>query len=166
MRTLPSLVLLLSLACAREAPPQRTTPAQKYAGTWEGQSRTEGSDSAISWTSQITAATDSTITGTLAFNGVAMSPIEVRTIQLSDSMIIFEMGPYQSPTSKTEVITRSEGRVSGDSLWGTFVTLPTKGGDVFPGMSVAQWHNAEMSPKPGSEPIRGTFSGSRKHQTP
>ena len=165
MRTLLCLALIVA-GCARETPRAPANPAEKYAGTWEGRSVQAGSDSGVTWTSQMTATATGTVTGTLAFTGLATPPIEMRTIELSDSIIVFEMGPYESPTAKAQVITRSEGRVSGDSLWGIFVMLPTEGGAVVPDMSVAQWHNAETRPNPGSEPIRGTFVATRKPPAP
>lgn len=161
MRTLLCLALVV-MACGREQPRAPANPAEKYAGTWEGVSFRIGSDSGVAWTSHMTADPEGTLSGTLAFTGLGAPPIELRTIELSDSMIVFEIGPYQSPTANTEVITRSEARVAGDSLTGTFVMLPTRGGGVVPDMSVAQWKNAETRPTPGSEPIRGTFVATRK----
>lgn len=165
MRTLFCLALIL-MGCAREAARAPANPAEKYAGTWEGRSFRSASDSGVAWTSEMTATAAGTLSGTLTFTGTGAPPIELRTIELSDSMIVFEMGPYESPTAKAPVITRSEGRVSGDSLWGTFVMLPTAGGGVVPDMSVAQWNNAVARPNPGSEPIRGTFAATRRRPTP
>jgi len=165
MRTLLCLTLIVA-GCARETPRAPANPAEKYAGTWEGRSVQAGSDSGVTWTSQLTATAAGAVAGTLAFTGLGTPPIDVRTIELSDSIIVFEIGPYQSPTAKAQVITRSEGQVSGDSLRGTFVMLPTQGGGVVPDMSVAQWHNAETRPNPGSEPIRGTFVATRKPPAP
>ncbi len=165
MRTLLCLALVAA-GCAREAPRAPANPAQRYAGTWDGRSMVAGSDSGVSWTSQMTATAAGTVSGTLSFAGPGAPPIELRTIELNDSVIIFEMGPYVSPTAKAEVITRSTGRVGGDSLWGTFEMLPTKGGGVVPDMSVAQWNNAVVRPAPGSEPIRGTFVAKRRPATP
>jgi hypothetical protein len=161
MRTLLCLVLVLA-ACARETPRAPANLADKYAGTWHGSSMVTGSDSGVTWTSQMTATASGSLSGTLTFEGTSTPPVDVRTIELSDSIVVLEMGPYDSPTTKDQVITRSTGRVSGDSLVGTFVILPTKGGAVVPNMTVEQWHNAEMAPKPGSEPIRGTFVATRQ----
>jgi hypothetical protein len=107
-----------------------------------------------------------TLAGTLTFTGLGTPAIPVRPIAVSESTLVIEFGPYQSPTANVEVITRSEGRLAGDSLVGTYVALPTAGGGVVPDMSVAQWSNAETHPAPGSEPIRGTFAAARKHTTP
>jgi hypothetical protein len=115
---------------------------------------------------QMTASAEGALSGMLAFTGLSTPPVAVRTIELTDSTIVFEIGPYQSPTANTEVITRSEGHLAGDSLWGNFVMLPTAGGGVVPDMSTAQWKNAETAPNPGSEPIRGTFATKRKAAAP
>jgi hypothetical protein len=154
-------IALVAAGCAREQSRAPVSAAEKYAGTWEGRSFRTGSDTFISWTSQMTAGPQGTLSGSLQFTGLQTPPIEMRTIELGDSTITFEIGPYQSPTANAEVITRSEGHLSGDSLWGEFVMLPTQGGGVVPNMTVAQWKNAEMHPNPGSEPIRGTFSAKR-----
>lgn len=165
MRSLLCLALVVT-ACAREKPRAPVSSAERYAGTWEGRSVRDGSDSGASFTMQMTASAEGVLSGTLAFTGVSTPPIVVRTMELTDSMIVFEIGPYESPTVHKEVITRSEGRLAGDSLWGVYVALPTVGGGVVPDMSTAQWKNAETQPAPGSEPIRGTFAAKRKPATP
>jgi len=164
MRTLLCLALVLT-ACAREKP-RATSAAERFAGTWEGRSVRSGSDTGVNFTMQMTASTEGALSGTLAFTGVSTPPVAVRTIEMNDSMIVFEIGPYQSPTANKEVITRSEGHLAGDSLWGNYVMLPTAGGGVVPDMSTAQWKNAETQPNPGSEPIRGTFVSKRMAATP
>lgn len=165
MRTLLCLALVVA-ACAREKPRAPISAAERYAGTWEGRSVRDGSDSGVSFTLQMTASAGGVLSGTLAFTGATTPPIAVRTIELTDSMLVYEIGPYESPTVHKEVITRSEARVAGDSLWGVYVMLPTAGGGVVPDMTTAQWKNAETSPNPGSEPIRGTFAAKRKAATP
>ena len=164
MRKLLWLAVLVA-ACGREKP-RPTSPGEMYAGTWEGRSVRDSSDASVPFTMQMTAGAEGTLSATLAFTGSSAPAISVRTIELSDSMITFEIGPYQSPTANKEVITRSEGRVAGDSLWGTYVMLPTAGGGVVPDMSTAQWNNAALHPAPGSEPIRGTFTATRRRPTP
>lgn len=163
MRTLLCLALVLT-ACAREKP-RAVSAAERFAGTWEGRSVRSGSDSGVDFTMQMTAGAEGALSGTLAFTGLSTPPIAMRTIELTDSTIVFEIGPYQSPSAHKEVITRSEGHMAGDSLWGAYVMLPT-GAGVAPDMTTAQWKNAETQPAPGSEPIRGTFASKRKAATP
>lgn len=165
MRALLGVAIVVLAGCAREAPRAPASPAGRYAGTWQGRSTVEGSSSGATW-KFAAAATGGALTGTLAYAGPDSTPIPVRTVVLSDTAIVFEIGPYRDPVPNTEVITRFEGRVSGDSLAGTFVMLPTKGGGVVPDMSVEQWHNAVSRPNPGSEPIRGTFAAVRRPPGP
>lgn len=125
----------------------------------------EGSNRTVGWKLGAVASAGG-LSGTLTLSGPDTTALAVRTIELSDSGLTFEIGPYRDPEANTEVITRFEGRLSGDSLSGTFVMLPTKGGGVVPDMSVEQWHNAVSRPNPGSEPIRGSFVAVRKAPGP
>ncbi len=153
-------------ACAREKPRAPVSVAERYAGTWKGRSFRSASDTGIPFTTQMTASAEGALSGTLSFTGLSTPAIPMRTIELTDSTIVFEIGPYQSPTANTEVITRSEARLAGDSLWGTYEMLPTRGGEVAPDMSTAKWKNLVMHPIQGSEPIRGTFASKRKPAEP
>lgn len=165
MRTLLCLSLVVA-ACAREKPQAAVSAADRYAGDWEGRSVQSAADTGIPFASHLAAGAEETLSGTLTFTGLGTPAIVVRTIELSDSTIVFEIGPYQGPGATTEAITRFEGRLTGDSLWGSYVTLPTVGGGIVPDMTTAQWKNAETHPAPGSEPMRGTFAAARKHMTP
>jgi len=161
MRILLCLAVVAA-ACAREKPRAPASAAERYVGTWEGRSFRSASDTGIPFTTQMNASADGALSGTLSFTGLSAPAIPVRTIELTDSTIVFEIGPYQSPTAKTEVITRSEGHLAGDSLWGTYDMLPTASGQVAPDMSTAKWKNLVMHPIHGSEPISGTFATKRK----
>ena len=161
MRRLLCLSLAIA-ACAGEKPRAAASPAERYAGTWEGRARRSDADTGVAFTIQMSADSQGTLSGTVAFTGLGTPAIPVRTIAVSESTLVIEFGPYQSPTANTEVITRSEGRLAGDSLVGTYVALPTAGGGVVPDMSVAQWNNAETHPAPGSEPIRGTITARKR----
>ena len=165
VRTLLCLSLVLT-ACAREKPRAAASPGELYAGTWEGRSYGSASDTGVPFTGQMTAGPQGTLAGTLTFAGLGTSPIPMRTIAVSESTIVFEIGPYQGPAAKAEAITRYEGHLKGDSLAGSYVTLPTAGGGVVPDMSTAQWTNAETHPAPGSEPVRGTFAAARRRSSP
>jgi hypothetical protein len=136
--------------------------AAKYAGTWEGRSFVSPADTGIPWTSTSNVAAAGTLSGTVTFTGSKLPPVAIQMFEITDSTAIQDIGPYTSLTSKAEVMTRVEGRVAGDSAWGTFVTLPTQGGLVTPGMSSAQWKNFEVRPTAGNEPVRGTFVAKRR----
>ena len=100
MRKLLSLALVVT-ACARETPRAPVNAAELYAGTWEGWSVRSGSDSGIPFSMQMTASAEGALSGTLSFTGLSTPPVALRTIELTDSTILFEIGPYQSPTAKT-----------------------------------------------------------------
>jgi hypothetical protein len=102
------------------------------------------------------------VSGSLTFSGTTRPPVPIRILELTDSTVLQDLGPYVSPTANTEVVTRTTGHIAGDSLWGTLVMLPTQGGKVTPGLSAAEWGNYEMHPTKGAEPIRGTFVAKRK----
>lgn len=160
MKKLLCLALVLS-ACAKEKPSAPPTPAAKYAGTWEGRSFQSPTDTGITWTTAMSIGTDGKLSGSLTFTGTNLPPVPIQTLELTDSTVLQDAGPYTSPTAKTEVVTREQGHIAGDSLWGTFVMLPTKGG-VTAGLSAAQWNNYEVHPTKGAEPVRGTFVAKRK----
>ncbi|MFN2399818.1 MAG: hypothetical protein ABR543_14455 [Gemmatimonadaceae bacterium] len=113
-----------------------TTEARRaamFAGTWEGRSYRTDSDSGVAWANVVTVDADGKANGSLTFKGSSMAPVAMRAMEMTDSSVVWEMGPYTSPTTKSEVTTRTEARVAGDSLWGTFEATPTKGGDKIRG---------------------------------
>lgn len=165
MRILMCLAALAVVGCAQEAAREPANPAEQYAGAWDGQSVPEGADSGVAWVLDMSVTAEGTLSGTLTFSG-SETPVAVRPVEVTDSAVVLELGPYESPTVGAMVVTRSSGRVSGDSLWGNFEMLPAGEGGVVPDMSVAQWHNAVTNPAPGSEPILGTFTAKRRPATP
>ncbi len=134
MRTL-LLAGLAVAACSRGG----RTPAQTYAGTWEGRSFRAPGDTGVRWTNVITAGADGKLTGSLTYPGANLPPVAVRVIEVTDSTVVQDLGPYHSVTLNADVITRAEGHIKGDSVWGTFEARPTGGG----------------------APLRGTFAGKR-----
>jgi hypothetical protein len=161
MRKLLCLALVVA-ACAKEKPSTPPTPAQKYAGVWEGRSFRTPTDTGVAWAITMKLDTAGKLSGSLTFTGATNPPVPVRILELTDSTVLQDLGPYMSPTANAEVVTRTTGRIAGDSLWGTLVMLPTQGG-VTAGLSAAEWSNYETHPKKGAEPIRGTFAAKRKH---
>lgn len=107
--------------------------AATFTGRWEGRSYRSESDTGVAWTNVVTVGADGNPVGSLTFKGSDMAPVSARTIEITDSTLVTELGPYTSPTAKAEVTTRTEGRVRGDSLWGTFEMTPTKDGDQIRG---------------------------------
>ncbi len=122
--------VLLAAACAPgdARAPVAAGPAQKYAGTWEGRAFHSESDTGVPYRIVSSVAQDGSLRGTLSFLSVSAPPIPVRAREVSDTMLIDEAGPYQSPSAHRLVVTTTNGRLHGDSLNGTFQMRPAEGG--------------------------------------
>jgi hypothetical protein len=123
---------LLAAACAPADKSRATAagPAQKYAGTWDGRSYRSESDTGTPFRIVASVAEDGTLRGTFMFTQVEAPPIPVRARQVSDTALVDEIGPYQSPTAHRRVVTTTTGRLHGDSLNGTFEMRPAEGGNA------------------------------------
>ncbi|MEX0908221.1 MAG: hypothetical protein WDZ58_00545 [Gemmatimonadaceae bacterium] len=138
------LAALVLAACAKAddaavdttaaAPAEPATPAMTpiqamYAGTWQGRSYRAGvapSDTGSKWVMTFTAV-DTSLIGTLRFDGQT-TDIPIRVDEMSTSGMRTTFGPYTSPTvGNVEVTTTTDGRMQGDSLFGSFVASPTTG---------------------------------------
>jgi hypothetical protein len=132
MRTL----LCVALGTAACAPGEKSHaaaagPAQKYAGTFEGRSYRSASDTGTPFRLIAAVASDGTLRGTLWFTDVAPAPpIPVRARDVSDTVLVDEIGPYRSPTANRDVVTTTIGKLRGDSLNGTFEMRPPGGGNL------------------------------------
>src|SRR5438132_8734054 len=89
-------------------------PAQKYAGTWDGRAYHSESDTGTPFRIVSSVAEDGSLRGTLMFPQGSEPPIPVRARQVSDTVLVNEMGPYQSPTAHRRVRTTTTGRLYGD----------------------------------------------------
>lgn len=132
MRTVFCAALIVS-ACApgdrsRQSAP--AGPAQKYAGTWEGRSFRSASDTGTPIRIVAHVAQDGTLRATLMFTTVQAPPIPIRARQVTDTVLVNEIGPYHSPTANADVVTRTTGKLRGDSLNGTFEMRPAAGGNA------------------------------------
>ena len=143
---------LVLVACARTddtavdttaaaaAEPAPTAAQSVFAGTWNGRSHRAGApaaDTGSAWTMTFTAA-DTSLTGTLRFSGQT-TDIPVRVESATATTMRSSFGPYTSPTAgNAEVSTTTDGRIDGDSLFGTFVATPTAGGSAINGRFVAR----------------------------
>jgi hypothetical protein len=153
MRYLLCTALLLA-ACERRETARETqatdtaassTPAADQAmtavpdrllGTWIAQGYDAGSNKpqqfAITWTR----APDGGLVGTIAFRpGETYS---VKVVSTTDTTIVYESEPHRSPTLKGQVVTRTEARLVGDSLVGTYEAKATQGGKVLKGRFTAK----------------------------
>ena len=132
MRSCLCAAALFAMACTpgdRSRAPA-ASPAQKYAGTWEGRAFHSEADTGVPFRIVSSVAQDGTLRGTLSFLSVSSPPIPVRAREVSDTMLVDEAGPYQSPSTNRLVVTTTSGRLHGDSLNGTFRMRPAEGGAV------------------------------------
>src|SRR5256885_4375943 len=125
-------VLCAALVAAACAPADKSRapaagPAQKYAGTWDGRAYHSESDTGTPSRIVSSVAEDGSLRGTLMFPQSPEPPIPVRARQVSDTALVDEIGPYQSPTTHRRVLTTTTGRLHGDSLNGTFEMRPGAG---------------------------------------
>lgn len=117
------------------------TPAQSmYAGTWNGRSHradAPAADTGSTWTMTFTP-TDTGLSGTMRFSSQT-TDIPIRVESVTEAGMRTAFGPYISPAAgNIEVSTTTDGRIQGDSLFGTFVATPTAGGTAINGRFVAR----------------------------
>jgi hypothetical protein len=117
---------------AAPAPAQDTAAfAARLVGTWNAQ----GYDSGATRPQRFTITWSRDPAGGLA-GQIAFRPGEkysVKVVSMSDSTLAYESEPHRSPTLKTDVVTRTEARLSGDSLTGTYEARATAGEKVLRG---------------------------------
>ncbi|HYL20679.1 MAG TPA: hypothetical protein VEU74_02870 [Gemmatimonadales bacterium] len=121
---------LVAAACAPGEKPRPAGPAQKYAGTWEGRSFRSSSDTGTPFRIVAHVADDGTLRSTLLFTTLPAPPIPIRARQVSDTVLVNEIGPYHSPAANADVVTVTTGKLRGDSLNGTFEMRPASGGNA------------------------------------
>ena len=119
------------------AAPAASGAASKLVGTWEGRGYEEGDKKGTRYTAVRRLSEDGTVTGTLTIPSSG-SKYNFKTISMTESTFVQESEPHRSPTLKTEVITRTEGRFAGDSMWGTYEARATAGGKTLRGRFVAK----------------------------
>src|ERR1035437_7190513 len=106
MRKLLCLALVVA-ACAKEKPSTPPTPAQKFAGVWEGRSFRTPTDTGVAWAITMALDTAGNVSGSLTFTGTTRPPVPVQILELTDSTVLQDLGPYTSPTANVEVVTRT-----------------------------------------------------------
>jgi hypothetical protein len=111
------------------APPaaagQDTMVAARLVGTWSAQGYDSGTTRPQRFTITWSRAPEGRLTGQIAFRGG--EKYNVTVVSTSDSALVYESEPHRSPTLKAEVVTRTEARLSGDSLTGTYEARATTG---------------------------------------
>jgi hypothetical protein len=146
-------VLLIALALAacerrdvaRDAPPADSAPAatpamsavpDRLLGTWTAEGYDAGSTKPQQFTITWTRAPDGGLVGTIAFH--PGETYQVKVVSTGDSTIVYESEPHQSPSLKAQVVTRTEAKVVGDSLTGTYEARAKEGGKVLKGRFTAK----------------------------
>src|SRR5438094_9109556 len=111
---------------AAPAPAQDTAAfAARLVGTWEAQGYDSGATRPQRFTLTWSRAPEGGLTGQIAFK--PGEKYSVKVVCISDSTVVYESEPHRSPTLKANVVTRTEARLSGDSLTGTYEARATVG---------------------------------------
>jgi hypothetical protein len=113
-----------------------TAVPDRLLGTWTAQGYDAGSKRAQQFTITWTRAPDGGLVGTIAFR--PGETYNVKVLSTSDTTIVYESEPHQSPTLKGQVVTRTTAHIVGDSLVGTYKARATEGGKVLQGRFTAK----------------------------
>ena len=113
-----------------------TAVADRLLGTWTAKGRDEGSRQSQNFTITWSRGPDGGLGGVIAFQ--PGESYDVRIVSASDSTIVYESEPHRSPTLKAQVVTRTEARLVGDSLVGTYEAKADTGGKVLRGRFTAR----------------------------
>jgi hypothetical protein len=95
-----------------------TAVADRLLGSWTAKGYDAGSTRAQTFTMNWTRGPDGSLGGTIAFQGG--SQYKVKVVSTGDSTFVYESEPHQSPTLKAQVTTRTEARMVGDTLVGSY----------------------------------------------
>jgi hypothetical protein len=105
------------------AQPDTAALAARLVGTWEAQGYDSGSTRPQRFTIAWSRSPAGGLTGQIAFR--SGEKYAVKVVSLSDSSLVYESEPHRSPTLKAEVVTRTEARLAGDSLTGSYEARAT-----------------------------------------
>ncbi|HEY3011151.1 MAG TPA: hypothetical protein VGJ36_00295 [Gemmatimonadales bacterium] len=123
---------------ARTAPapgPTMSAIPDRLLGMWTAKGYDAGSTRPQPFTITWTRAPDGSLAGTIAFRGG--ETYNVKVVSTGDSTIVYESEPHQSPTLKAQVVTRTQARMVGDTLLGTYEARAKAGGKVLRGKFTA-----------------------------
>jgi hypothetical protein len=98
--------------------PDTAALAARLVGTWEAQGYDSGSTRPQRFTIAWSRSPAGELTGQIAFR--SGEKYAVKVVSMSDSSLVYESEPHRSPTLKAEVVTRTEARLAGDSLTGSY----------------------------------------------
>jgi hypothetical protein len=103
-------------------------------GSWTAKGYDSGSSRAQRFTLTWSRSPDGSLAGKVAFqNG---EQYNVKMVSTGDSTFVYQSDPHQSPTLKARVVTRTQARLVGDTLTGTYEAR-AKGGKVLKGRFIA-----------------------------
>jgi hypothetical protein len=128
-----------TMSAAAPAPDREramTAVADRLVGTWTAQGYDAGSNRAQQFTITWSRAPDGSLSGIIAFR--PGETYDVKVVSTGDSTLVYESEPHRSPTLKAEVVTRTEARLVGDSLMGTYEAKATQGEKVLRGRFTAK----------------------------
>jgi hypothetical protein len=103
-------------------------------GSWTAKGYDAGSSRAQPFTMNWTRSPDGSLAGTVSFEGG--EKYNVKVVSTGDSTFVYESDPHRSPTLKAQVVTRTQARLVGDTLTGTY-EAKAKGGKVLKGRFTA-----------------------------
>jgi hypothetical protein len=118
-------------AASAPTTPDTAALAAGLVGTWEAQGYDSGATRPQRFTLTWSRTPDGQLTGQIAFR--PGEKYAVKVVSMSDSTVVYESEPHRSPTLKAEVVTRTEARLAGDSLTGTYEARATAGEKVLRG---------------------------------
>jgi hypothetical protein len=104
-------------------------------GTWTARGYDEGSSKPQEFTLTWARAPDGGLVGTIAFR--PGTTYNVKIVSTGDSTIVYQSEPHRSPTLNAQVVTRTEARLVGDSLVGSYQAKAETGGKTLRGRFTA-----------------------------
>jgi hypothetical protein len=111
--------------------PTMTAMPDRLLGSWKAQGYDAGSSRAQPFTITWTRAPDGSLTGNIAFQGGEQ--YDVKVVSTTDTLIVYESEPHRSPTLNAQVVTRTQARMIGDTLVGSYTARAGKGGKTLKG---------------------------------
>jgi hypothetical protein len=111
--------------------PTMTALPDRLLGSWKAQGYDAGSSRAQPFTITWTRAPDGSLAGKIAFEGG--EAYDVKVVSTTDTLIVYQSAPHRSPTLNTQVVTRTQARMVGDTLLGSYTARASTGGKTLRG---------------------------------
>jgi len=107
-----------------------TAVADRLLGSWTAKGYDNGSSRAQPFTITWSRSPDGSLAGSVAFSGG--EKYNVKMVSTGDSTFVYQSDPHQSPTLKARVVTRTQAKLVGDTLVGSY-QAKASGGKVLKG---------------------------------